>query len=156
IVKVIAEVGSTTNAPPPTADIARLAGMSERMPVFALSYLADALAATGDRGPRYQAIVQRLTNALRVDADRAHVEEIDDASLVWLWNTNGRATAVVLDGLARRHDNATVVAPLVRWLIGSRENGRWGTTHENAAALEALVSYYRAYETDVPHLTATV
>ena len=150
-VKVLTEFGRN-----PAADITRLSLMVERLPVFALSYLADALAASGDRGSRYQTVVQRVTNALRVDADRAHVEEIDDASLVWLWNSNTRATAAVLDGLARRKDEPTLVAPLVRWLIGSQANGRWGTTHENATALEALVTYYRAFETDVPDMTASV
>ena len=42
------------------------------------------------------------------------------------------------------------MAPLARWLLAVRENGRWRTTHENGMALEALVSYYRAMEPDVP------
>jgi len=150
-VKALAEFGRN-----PSAEIGRLYGSAERLPVFALSYLADALTATGDRGPRYQSVVQRLTNAIRVDADRAHVQEVDDASLVWLWNTNVRATAVVLSGLARRQDEPTFVAPLARWLLAARENGRWGTTQENAVALDALVSYYRAFEAEEPRMTATV
>ena len=48
------------------------------------------------------------------------------------------------------------MAPLARWLLAVRENGRWRTTHENGMALEALVSYYRAMEPDVPDMTATV
>jgi hypothetical protein len=67
-----------------------------------------------------------------------------------------RATAVVLDGISRRRDDATFVAPLVRWLLASRENGRWGTTQENAVALGALVSYYKTFETETPDLSATV
>ena len=139
--KVLAEFGRT-----PTVEIARLYGLAERLPVFALSYLADALAASNDRGPRYRDVVRRLSNALRLDADRAHVEEVDDDALAWLWNSNVRATAVVLDGIARRKDDAALVAPLARWLLAARTNGRWGTTQENAVALEALVAYYRAFE----------
>ncbi len=150
-VRVLAEGGKN-----PRADIDRLYGLADRMPVFALSYLADAMAATGDRGARYLDLVRRVSNALRVDADRAHVEEVDDAALLWLWNTNVRATAVVLDGLSRRRDDPTFVAPLVRWLLASRENGRWGTTQENAVALGALVSYYKTFESEVPNLAATV
>jgi hypothetical protein len=62
------------------------------------------------------------------------VEEVDDAALVWLWNTNVRATAVVLDGISRRKDDGTFVSPLVRWLLAARENGRWGTTQEKRVA----------------------
>jgi uncharacterized protein YfaS (alpha-2-macroglobulin family) len=150
-VKVLAEFGRN-----PSVHITRLAGFAERLPAFALSYLADALAAAHDHGPLYLDILRRLTNALRIEADRAHVEEIDDAALGWLWNTDVRATAVVLDGLSRRKDDATLVAPLVRWLVAARTNGRWATTHENATALEALVAYYRAFESEVPQMTTAV
>jgi uncharacterized protein YfaS (alpha-2-macroglobulin family) len=127
------------------------------MQIFALSYLADALAAGNERGrPRYAEIVRRISNALRVDADRAHVEEVDDASLVWLWNSNVRATAIVLSGLARRGDDNALFGPLARWLLAARTNGRWRTTHENAIALESLVRYYQAFETETPQMTATV
>ena len=150
-VKVLAEFGRE-----PPKEIGDLVDAADRLPVFALSYLADALAASNDRGPRYQDIVRRLTNALRLEADRAHVEETDDDALSWLWNSNVRATAVVLDGLSRRKDESTLVAPLVRWLLAARTNGRWGTTHENATALEALVAYYRAFEAEIPRMTTTV
>jgi alpha-2-macroglobulin len=138
------------------ADVTRLYGVAERMPVFSLSYLADAMAGSGERGPRYQDVVRRISNASRVEADRAHVEEMDDDSLAWLWNSNVRATALVLEGLSRRQDADTLAAPMARWLMASRTNGRWGTTYENATALAALVSYYRTFESDVPQMTTTV
>lgn len=150
-VKMLAEFGRK-----PAAAIDRLAGLSDRLPIFALSYLADALAASHDRGPRYRRVIARLSNALRVEADRAHVEEVDEDSLAWLWNSNVRATAVVLDGFSRRRDKTVLAAPLARWLIAARTNGRWGTTHENAMALEALAAHFSAVETDVPQMTAAV
>ena len=41
---------------------------------------------------------------MRVEGDRAHVEEVDTDELRWLWNSNVRSTALVLDGIvhARR------------------------------------------------------
>ena len=150
-VKVLAESGRNVSS-----DISRLYATAESMPTFALSYLADAMAASNDRGPRYADVVRRIQNKMAIDADRAHVEEVDDVSLAWLWNTNVRATAVVLSGISRRGDDQTLVAPLARWLLASRQNGRWGTTQENAVALEALVAYYRAFEAEVPQMKATV
>jgi uncharacterized protein YfaS (alpha-2-macroglobulin family) len=151
--KVLAEYGRQR-----PNDVTRLVNDADRLPVFALSNLADAL--SGMQADvwrsRYDDVVRRLTNALRIEADRTHVEEVDEAALSWLWNTNVRATAVVLDGFARRLDDATLVPGLVRWLVASRTNGRWGTTHENAMALEALVAYYRAFENEVPAMTTTV
>jgi uncharacterized protein YfaS (alpha-2-macroglobulin family) len=150
-VKVLTEFGRNQNA-----DLTRLHAVVESMPTFALSYLADAMRASGDRGTRYQDVIRRISNRLAIDADRAHVEEVDDVSLAWLWNTNVRATAVVLGGLARRGDDQTYLAPLARWLLAARQNGRWGTTQENAVALDALVAFYRAFEADVPNLQAEV
>ena len=68
---------------------------------------------------RYDDIVRRVTNAVRVEGDAAHVEELDSEALGWLWNSNVRATALVLDGFVRRGDNATLVPGLVRWLLSS-------------------------------------
>jgi uncharacterized protein YfaS (alpha-2-macroglobulin family) len=150
-VKVLAEFGRNVNG-----DITRLFGMAESMPTFALSYLADAMAASNERGSRYADVVRRISNKLAIDADRAHVEEIDDVGLSWLWNTNVRATAVVLSGISRRRDDQTFLAPLARWLLAVRKDGRWGTTQENAVALESLVAYYRAFEAEVPQMKAAV
>jgi uncharacterized protein YfaS (alpha-2-macroglobulin family) len=45
---------------------------------------------------------------------------------------------------------------MARWLLAARQNGRWGTTQENAVALDALVSYYRAFEAEIPEMKADV
>jgi uncharacterized protein YfaS (alpha-2-macroglobulin family) len=114
------------------------------------------MAASGTRGARYDDVVRRITNALRVEGDQAHVEEVDADALAWVWNSNARATAVVLDGFVRRGDAPAMVPRLVRWLLGARRDGRWTNTQENATALEALVSYYHAFEAEAPDMTATV
>ena len=150
-VKVLAEYGRNQDS-----NITRLVGIANRLPVFALSYLGDALAAAKDRGPRYQDVVRRITNALRVEGDQAHVEEIDQDALGWLWNSNIRATAIVLDGFVSRGDATELVPSLVRWLTNARTRGRWGNTQENANALLAFVSYYKKFEATPPNMTATV
>ena len=44
---------------------------------------------------------------------------------------------------------------LVAWLLQARSNGRWRNTQENAMALEALVAYYRRFESTTPDFTAS-
>ena len=149
--KVLAEFGRT-----PGRGLDELIREADRLPLVALSHVADALAASRDKGPRYQDLIRRLTNAIRVNADRAHVEERDANELSWIWNTNVTSTAVALEGFARRKDNMTLAAPLARWLLAEQKNSRWNTTHDNALAFEALVKYYRVFEQDVPHMTAQV
>jgi hypothetical protein len=150
-VKVLVEYGVNQDS-----NITRLTGMADRLPVFALSYLADAMAASNVRGARYDDVVRRLGNALRIEGDQAHVEELDEDSLFWIWNSNVRSTALVLDGFVRRGDRADFVPRLVRWLLAARKNGRWDNTQENATALESLVHYYKAFESEVPDMTASV
>lgn len=150
-VRILAEHGRNQDA-----NITRLESMIDRLPIFALSYLADAMTAANIGGTRYADVVRRIGNAVRVEGDTAHVQEIDSDALVWVWHTNVRATAIVLDGLVRRGDDSPFVPQLVRWLLGARENGRWSNTQENATALAALVAYYRRFEAEEPDLTATV
>jgi hypothetical protein len=149
--KVLAEHGRNQDS-----NITRLLAAVDRLPVFALSYLADAMAASPARGPRYGDVVRRLMNALRVEGERAHVEEIDSEALAWIWNSTTRATAIVLTGLVERGDDPQQVPGLVRWLMLARQDGRWRNTQENGTALEALVAYYRKFEAETPDLTATV
>jgi uncharacterized protein YfaS (alpha-2-macroglobulin family) len=148
--RVLAEYGRNQDS-----NIARLVAMADRLPVFALSYVADALAASNTRDARYADLVRRIANATRVEGDRAHVEEIDQQALAWLWSSNVRSTALVLDGLVRRGDDPALVPGLVRWLLSARRDGRWSNTQENAVALEALVAYYRRFEAAPPDMTAT-
>ena len=49
-----------------------------------------------------------------------------------------------------------LVRPMVRWLLSVRTKGRWGNTQDNARAMEALVAYYRKYESEVPDFRAVV
>jgi uncharacterized protein YfaS (alpha-2-macroglobulin family) len=93
---------------------------------------------------------------MRIEGDRAHVEEIDEDALAFLWNSNVRSSALVLEGLARRGDDPVFVQRTVRWLLAARRNGRWRNTQENATALHALVTYYKAFEAEPPDFSATV
>lgn len=139
--KVLTEFGRK-----PTAEISRVYDLRDELPIFALSYLADAIATTSGRDDRYLDLTRRINNAARVEADRAHVEERDEAVLGWVWSSTARATAAVLDGLTRRGTDEPLAAPMARWLLSARDNARWRTTYENASALEALVNYYRVFE----------
>ncbi|HEY7512820.1 MAG TPA: MG2 domain-containing protein, partial [Vicinamibacteria bacterium] len=128
----------------------------DRMPVFALSYLRDAMAARGEGGARPAELERRLRNAVLPEGATAHVEELSDPYLLWFWNSNVRSTAIVLGTLVRTTEDEALAAAMARWLLGARKQGRWEDTQENAAALEALVDYYRKYERETPDFTAAV
>src|ERR1044072_8431040 len=137
--------------------LTRLYGYRDRMPVFALAYLHDALVVKGEKsGPRVEDLRRRMANAVLQEAGSAHVEELSDPYLLWFWNSNIRSTAIVLNSLVRAAAPVEQIRPIVRWMMAARNNGRWGNTQENAHAMESLVSYYRKYESTVPDFTGVV
>jgi uncharacterized protein YfaS (alpha-2-macroglobulin family) len=150
-VKVLAEGGR-----PQDSHVTRLFARLDRMPVFAMTYLLDAIAAAGETGPRRAELERRIRNAILPEGGTAHVEEMSDPYLLWFWNSNVRSTALVLGSLVRNVPDDALVPRLVRWLMQARKNGRWDDTQENGVALEALVDYYRKYEADPPDFRAVV
>lgn len=151
-VKVLVEGGRNQDS-----NLTRIVGYRDRMPVFALANLHDALVVKGEAsGPRAADLRRRMSNAILAEAGASHVEELDDPYLLWFWNSNVRSTAMTLDALVRADADETQVRPLVRWLLSARKNGRWSNTQENAWALQSLVSYYRKYEGVVPDFRAVV
>jgi uncharacterized protein YfaS (alpha-2-macroglobulin family) len=151
-VKVLADGGRNQDS-----NITRLYASRDRMPVFALAYLHDALLARGEgAGSRATELTRRMRNAILAEGATAHVEELNDPYLLWFWNSNVRSTAIVLNSLVRAGTASDGLAPMVRWMMAVREKGRWGNTQENAHALESLVTYYRKFESVVPDFRAVV
>ena len=150
-VKVLVEAGRKQDS-----NLTRLYGYRERMPVFALAYLHDALVAVGERaGARAGDLRRRIDNAILAEAASAHVEESSDPYLLWFWSSNVRSSAIVLNSLAASGVADTRSRGLVAWLLEARTGGRWSNTQENALALESLVSYYRRFESTPPDFNAT-
>ena len=72
-VKVLVEGGRKQDS-----HLTRLYGYRDRMPVFALAYLNDALVAKGEGGGvRSTELKRRIANAILPEAATAHVEEIE-------------------------------------------------------------------------------
>jgi uncharacterized protein YfaS (alpha-2-macroglobulin family) len=149
-VKVLVEGGRKQDS-----HITRLYGYRDRMPIFALAYLNDALVANGEGGGvRSTELKRRIGNAILPETATAHVEELNDPYLLWFWNSNVRSTAIALNSLIKANAPDQSYRAMVTWLLQVRKDGRWGNTQENALALESLVSYYRRFESTVPDFTA--
>lgn len=149
-VKVLVEGGRNQDS-----NLTRLYGYRDRMPVFALAYLNDALVAKGEGGGiRSTELKRRIANAILPEAATSHVEELNDPYLLWFWNSNVRSTAIALNSLVKADAPGQQYRGLVAWLLQARKGGRWGNTQENALALAALVSYYRKFESTTPNFTA--
>ncbi len=123
-VKVLAEGGRAQDA-----TVTRLLANVDRMPVFALAHLYDVIAGQPARAAQRNDLLRRLRNAITEEGGSAHVEELSDPYLMWFWNSNIRSTAITLGSLVRNAgDDLATIRPIVRWLVESRQKGRWGNT----------------------------
>jgi len=157
-IKVLAEGGRNVDS-----NLERVYGYRDRMPVFALAHLMDALHAKKENGPRMTELRRRVMNSVLPEGGHAFVNELADPYLLWFWSSNVRSTAIVMGTLVRTGGiggassaDEEIVKRMVRWMMQVRKNGRWGNTQENAWALASFVDYYRKYESETPDFLATV
>jgi len=135
----------------------RVYGYRDRMAVFALAFLVDAMQAQGEtQGARVTDLRRRIDNSVLPEGGHAFVNELGDPYLLWLWSSNVRSTAIVMGTLVRGGEHEEIVKRMARWMMKVRKGGRWGNTQENAWALAAFVDYYRKYEAETPDFVASV
>ncbi|HEX7151939.1 MAG TPA: MG2 domain-containing protein [Thermoanaerobaculia bacterium] len=151
VMKVLLEGGRNVDT-----HLERVYGYRDRMPVFALAFLADAFIAKNERGERLEDVRRRILNSIKPEGGTAFVNELSDPYLLYFWNSNIRSTAIVLGTLVRDGQNEEIVKRMVRWLMQVRKGGRWGNTQENAWAMGSLVDYYKKYESEVPDFTGSM
>lgn len=146
-VKVLSEAGRNVDS-----HVNRVFEYRDRMPVFGLAFLLDATKQPAQKTE----LRRRIRNSISAEGGTAHVEELHDPYLLWLWSSNVRSTAIVLGTLVRGGEDEELVKRMVPWLMQARKNGRWNDTQENAWAMAALVDYYKKYESEVPDFVANV
>jgi uncharacterized protein YfaS (alpha-2-macroglobulin family) len=119
----------STFGQPPHGWMNRLAEQKDKLDAAALSHLAGAFYAAGNKD-RALALLPEQPVGMTVKT-----------------TTAGRLTsqvqqeAVLLSVLLDIDPNHPIVAPLAGRLFRARRNGRWGSTLENAAAIVALTRY---------------
>ena len=128
----------------------------DQMPVFGKIYLLKAAKNEGMDSSITDAIVREINNKAKFSPTEVHFEESDDRGLEWIWHSNVRLTAAVLQCMLEvkgEYPNAEKVA---RWLTGARKAGRWLTTQENIYVFYAFSEYVKKYEKETPNFSAKV
>ncbi|HEX2695604.1 MAG TPA: alpha-2-macroglobulin family protein, partial [Acidobacteriota bacterium] len=130
----------------------KLMAERQRMPLFGRAFLLKALRA-GRGTPRSQSLLLgELLNLVKVTPTEAHFEEGDDASLDWVYSSNLRTTALILQTLIETGVENPLIPQIARWVVAKRESGHWHSTQEDLYVLYALNDYYRVYEAGAPDL----
>jgi len=150
-VYVLARAGT-----PESLHVATLYGKRENMPLFGRAFLLRAAAMTEGAEDIRQGLVREFNNHMRISPTEAHIEDDEDPRLWWCWHTPVRTTAIVLGALLEAEPDHPMAASMVRWLLSSRRNGRWGNTQENVYAFDAIARYFAIYESEDPNFDAVI
>ncbi len=108
----------------------------ERLDHYGRAFLAMALADVDPADSRITTLLDNLAGAAVITATGVHWQEAEIDR--WTMNTDLRTTAVVLDAFTRLRPQDPLLPGAVRWLMVSRQNGRWASTQETAWSLIAL------------------
>ena len=106
--------------------------------------------------PMVATMQAELMNKVKVDPTMAHFEDTNTQELWWCYYSTARTTALCLQALVETRASFPMAENVVKWLMAERKLGRWRTTQENGVVFEALTTYFRAYEKDVPNFNAEI
>lgn len=122
----------------------------ENLSLFGKTLLLKAL----DRGKGVidarNTLVQELMNKVKVSPTSAHFEDDAGGEGRWIYASNSRTTALILQSLLEVGTENPLLDSVARWLVERRKAGTWATTQENFFVFYALSEFYKNYEKAEP------
>ncbi len=97
-----------------------------------------------------------ILNKIHMASTTAHFEEPDAIGMAWIWHSNVRTTALILQALLETGGEFANAEKIIKWLVTERKIGRWRSTQENIYVFDAFNTYFRIYEKQTPDFMATV
>ncbi len=125
-----------------------------RLPLFGRALLLKAFhrIAPGSEGEK--TLTREFLNLAKITAAEARFEEDDPSGLSWIYSSNARTTAIVLQALLETGGSGPVLSGAARWLVQKRSAPGWPSTQENFFVFYALNEYYRRVEGGSPDFQA--
>ena len=105
----------------------------------------------------YQKELRRiLLNKIKMAPTTAHFEEQNAIGMAWIWHSNVRTTALILQALLETGGEFANAEKIIKWLITERKMGRWRSTQENIYVFDAFNTYFKIYEKQTPNFMAII
>jgi len=105
----------------------------------------------------YEKELQRiLLNKIKMAPTTAHFEEPDETGMGWIWHSNVRTTALILQAFLETKGELTNAERIIKWLVNERKIGRWRSTQENIYVFDAFNTYFNIYEKQKPNFAAII
>lgn len=128
----------------------------DQMSLFGKVYLLKAITIEKMNPVMSGTIIQELNNKIKVEPTKAHFEESAENGMEWIWNSNVRTTAIILQTLLETRGQYPNAEKIARWLASERKSGRWMNTQDNMYVFYAFAQYVNTYEKETPDFSATV
>lgn len=103
-----------------------------------------------------QTLLQELMNKIKVTTNLAHFEDNEGRSGRWIYASNTRTTALILQALMETGSDHPLLSSMAKWLVEKRKTTRWMTTQDNAYMFHALNAYYTKTENIRPDFSLDV
>ncbi|MCL5021348.1 MAG: hypothetical protein M1339_06795, partial [Bacteroidetes bacterium] len=152
--RAIIVYGLSLNGHPEPAYMEQLYAQRDKLPLFAKAFLLESIHRAAAANPAMAGmendLVRGFMNTAKVASTTAHFEEPDWEGLKWVFSSNTRTTAIVLQALLETGDRDPFLSKVVRWIMQEQKVGRWRSTQENVFVVAALSDYFEAFENETP------
>ncbi len=95
-------------------------------------------------------LVGELMNKIKVEPTLAHFEDDEGREGGWIYASNLRTTALILQSLLEVGSDHPLLPDIARWLLQRRKVNAWNSTQQNFFVFYALNEFYRKQESIEP------
>ncbi|MGQ9671702.1 MAG: alpha-2-macroglobulin family protein [Candidatus Aminicenantales bacterium] len=137
----------------------RLYAERASLSLFAQTLLLKALHHGRGSPTARAALLHEILNKIKLTPTEAHFEDEEGREGRWIYSSNGRTTAFILQTLIELGEDHPLLAPMARWLVGRQRgqaDGRLATTQETFYLFYALNSFYTTREKRPVDLTGKI
>jgi hypothetical protein len=144
-----------SNQPEPS-HAERLFTEKERLSLLGRALLLKAIHQGRGSLAAQNSLLQDLLNKIKISPTEAHFEDDEGRDGAWIYSSNLRTTAVILQSLIEIGSDDPHVPQIAQWLVKRKQAGRWSTTQENFYVFYALNDFYQKYEDVQPDFNISV
>ncbi|MFT3694967.1 MAG: alpha-2-macroglobulin family protein [Kofleriaceae bacterium] len=131
----------------------KLFALAKEQPVDAKAMMLAIVAKDPGSAAMRKQLVGELLSRIHETANGAEVTTQYTQAERLLLVSDHRSTALVMNALIKETPAEPLIGKLARGLMAARVHGRWRSTQENLAVLQAMRRYFDAYEKETPNFT---
>ncbi|MEZ4742829.1 MAG: alpha-2-macroglobulin family protein [Bdellovibrionota bacterium] len=123
----------------------------DNLSLFGKSFLWSAASNFVASSPIAEELKKSIFSMADLTSGQIQFQELHDDGFQRILHSTTRTNCRLLVSLLESDPKGPFVEPLVRWIIGNRKANRWNNTQENLYCLNALTSYAKIFEKEIPN-----